>query len=226
MDLLRDIQIVLLDFDGLLVSTEHLHFQAYQRMCQKRGFILPWDFARFCSVAHKSSTGLKETIYKELPFLYKQEPAWDVLYKEKKREYKELLIQGHVELMPGVEQFLQWLQENKIKRAVVTHSPKEQIDLIKTQIPLLSSIPLWITREDYTDPKPAPDGYLRALEHLLEPGDRVIGFEDTWRGYQALVASGVPGVVVSSVLDDTFQQQLLSIGAAVRNSFYEVLGRA
>jgi HAD superfamily hydrolase (TIGR01509 family) len=224
--LLTDIQIVLLDFDGLLVSTEHLHFQAYQRMCQKRGFILPWDFARFCAVAHKSSTGLKETIYKELPGLYQQEPVWDVLYLEKKTEYKELVIQGHVELMPGVEQFLKLLEEKNMKRAVVTHSPKEQIDLIKGQIPLLSSIPLWITREDYTDPKPAPDGYLRALELLAGPADRVIGFEDTWRGYQALVASGVPGVVVSNVLDPAFEEQLLSVGAPVMHSFYDVLSRA
>lgn len=223
MMLLKNKQIVLLDFDGLLVSTEDLHFQAYQRMCQNRGCILGWDFARFCSVAHKSSTGLQETIYSELPGLYHQEPLWDVLYKEKKKEYKKLLHEGQVALMPGVESFLDLLQEKELKIAVVTHSPKEQIDLIKEQLPLLLGIPLWLTREDYTNPKPAPDGYLRALQELAQPGDCAIGFEDTWRGYSALVAAGVPGVVISSVLSNDFQQQLRSARAPVFPSLSDLL---
>ncbi len=32
---------------------------------------------------------------------------------------------------------------------------------------------------------PAPDAYLKALELLADPGDRIIGFEDSLRGVQS-----------------------------------------
>jgi HAD superfamily hydrolase (TIGR01509 family) len=219
MDLLENTQLVLLDFDGLLVNTENLHFQAYQRVCRNRGFILNWDFSTFCSIAHRSSTGLKEKMYHDLPLLYSLEPSWEVLYQEKKAEYIKLLQQGAIDLMPGAEQFLAFLEQKNIKRAVVTNSPKEQIDLIKAKIPPLETIPLWITREDYKNPKPAPDGYLQALSQLLEPGDKVLGFEDTLRGYLALEAAGVEGIVVSDVLSEEFEKQLISRGAKIIPSF-------
>lgn len=223
MELIENTQLVLLDFDGLLVNTEHLHFQAYQQMCSSRGFTLSWGFATFCSIAHRSSTGLKERIYADLQELYTMEPSWDVLYKEKKAEYTKLLKDGAVELMPGVGRFLMLLDQKKIKRAVVTNSPKEQIDLIKHQLPLLQTIPNWITREDYKNAKPEPDGYLKALAKLAEPGDNVLGFEDTLRGYAALESAEVDGVVVSDVLSEEFRRELLLKGAPIASSFLEII---
>jgi HAD superfamily hydrolase (TIGR01509 family) len=217
------LQIVLFDFDGLLVNTEALHFTAYQNMCAKRGVDLPWDFATFCSIAHRSATCLKETILSNHPQLLSSGASWDLLYAEKKQEYMRLLDQGMIELMPGVERLLEIVRKRKIKVAVVTHSPKEQIEVIKKKIPILQSIPLWIAREDYKNAKPAPDGYLRALAELAEPGDRVVGFEDTLRGYLALEAAEVDGVVVSNVLSEPFREELLSRGANIIGSFEELL---
>ena len=219
MDFLENTQLVLLDFDGLLVNTESLHFQAYQRVCANRGFTLDWDFSTFCSIAHRSSTGLKEQMYHDLAGLYALEPSWEVLYQEKKGEYIKLLHEGAIDLMPGAERFLRHLEQKNIKRAVVTNSPKEQIDLIKEKIPTLQTIPLWITREDYKHPKPAPDGYLKALAELAAPGDKVLGFEDTLRGYLALEAAEVEGVIVSDVLSEEFEAELISKGAKIIPSF-------
>lgn len=223
MDVFQNTHLILLDFDGLLVNTERLHFQAYQKMCEACGFSLPWDFVTFCSIAHRSSIGLKEKMYADLPELYASEPSWDVLYKEKKTEYIKLLSEGAVELMPGAGRFLLHLEQKKIKRAVVTNSPKEQVDLIKQQIPLLQTIPVWITREDYKNPKPEPDGYLKALAKLAEPGDNVLGFEDTLRGYSALESAEIEGIVVSDVLSDEFRSELLLKGARIATSFYELI---
>jgi beta-phosphoglucomutase len=217
------LQIILFDFDGLLVNTEALHFAAYQKMCAKRDVELPWDFATFCSIAHKSATCLKEKILADHPRLLSSGVTWEMLYAEKKQEYMGLLNQGVIELMPGVERLLEVVQQKKIKTAVVTHSPKEQIEIIKQKIPLLQKIPLWITREDYKNAKPAPDGYLRALAELAEPGDRVVGFEDTLRGYLALEAAEVDGVVVSNILSESFRKELRSRGANIIGSFEEIL---
>ena len=180
---IRDFQLFLFDFDGLLVNTEHIHHQAYVNMLERRGFHLDWSFATYCEVAHVSADALREALYAEFPAL---EPNWSLVYAEKKKAYFDLLSSGKVEMMPGVERLLRELAAAGIRRCVVTHSAFEQTNLIRSQIPALQSLPKWITREDYEKPKPHPECYLRAIELYGQKGDRIIGFEDSLRGLEAL----------------------------------------
>lgn len=180
----------LLDFDGLLVDTEPLHFQAYRLMLKSFGYDLPWSMTDYCQVAHISSEFLQKTLQSLFPSL--QSHDWQVLYAEKKRLYLDLISNHELRLMPGAANFLKSIAGKN--HAVVTHSPREQIDRIRSKLPEVSSIPHWFTREDYQNPKPAPDGYLHALQTL--GGDHPIGFEDSLRGYQSLKAAQIPAVLV------------------------------
>ena len=192
---INDFQLFLFDFDGLLVNTEHLHFQAYIDMMAARGFQLDWSFNQFCNVAHLNSTALREALYAQFPTL---DPDWESLYADKKRIYLELLGTGRVELMPGVALLLKALEKNKIRRCVVTNSLYEQIVQIRSQVPLLESIPHWITREQYSKPKPDPEGYLKAIQLYGQKGDRIIGFEDSIRGLQSLRQTPALPVLICS----------------------------
>ncbi len=196
MDDLFSYGLFLFDFDGLLVNTEELHFEAYKRMCQSRGFTLDWSLREFFKVAHLSATGLKIALYEKFPELLRREPNWDVLYTEKKKHYRRLLEEGRISLMPGVAEFLQALQDQNMRRCVVTHSPKEQVDAIKAKLPILGTIPEWITREQYKEPKPHPDSYRMAIGRLAKPKDKIIGFEDSMRGLKALLGAGATQAVL------------------------------
>jgi beta-phosphoglucomutase len=180
---IRRFQLFLFDFDGLLVNTEHIHYQAYVNMLAARGCKLDWSFATFCSFAHLNGEALREALYAALPDL---DSDWKALYAEKKRLYFDLLLSGKVELMPGAEELLRTLADENIRRCVVTNSALEQTQLIRSSLPILQTIPHWITREDYSRPKPDPEGYLLAIARYGEKGDRIIGFEDSIRGFQAL----------------------------------------
>ena len=198
MDWIHNYNLFLFDFDGLLVNTEELHWKAYINMCQSRGFALAWSFSRYCLAAHFHSTGLQEHVYAELPALQELEPDWSVLYQEKKKEYLKLLHETDITLMPGAEELLVALEKASIKRCVVTHSPLEQIDFIRERLPLLDTIPWWITREHYNRAKPCPECYLKAIDTYSEKGDKIIGFEDTPRGLAALQNTPAQAVFVSS----------------------------
>jgi HAD superfamily hydrolase (TIGR01509 family) len=196
MQWIQQYQLFLFDFDGLLVNTEALHYQAYIKMCADRGFQLPWDFDRYSEAAHHSATGLREQIYAEFPGLEAQEPDWDILYAEKKKAFANLIAAGSTPLMPGVAQLLNALEKANIKRCVVTHSALPFIQTIRQQNPILDSIPHWITREDYLHPKPHPECYQIAIDRLAQEGDRIIGFEDSPRGFQALSGTQATPVLV------------------------------
>ena len=198
MDWVKKYQLFLFDFDGLLVDTETLHFDAYHLMCRNRGFVLPWDFEQFASIAHHSSTGLKEKIYEDIPAL--QPVDWPLLYREKQENYRFLLESRGAGLMPGVEALLTHLQETKKPHVVVTNSTLQQTEQIRRQHKILESIPHWITREDYEEPKPEGDCYQLAMKRYAKPGDQVIGFEDTPRGIKALLTTEAKPVLISNLL--------------------------
>ena len=196
MDWVHQYQLFLFDFDGLLVNTEEIHYNAYKTMCARRGFNFSWDFNRYCQAAHYDANALRDQLFIEFPELQRQEPDWSVIYAEKKKALKELLSEGSVKLMPGVEELLNKIQESQIKSCVVTHSPDEMVNLIRKQLPILNTIPFWITREHYDQPKPSPECYIKAIDLLAQPHDKVIGFEDTPRGLKALFGSRARPVII------------------------------
>lgn len=196
MQWIHNYQLFLFDFDGLLVNTEELHYQAYCQMCADRGTPLPWDFCRYSAAAHHTAEGLREQIYDTLPSLFSQEPNWLVLYAEKRRNYLNLLNSGAVKLMPGAQALLENLEQSNILHCVVTHSPLESIAIIRDQHPSLKSIPHWITRENYSQPKPDPECYITAINRYAKPGDRIIGFEDVPRGLKALQQTQAKAVLI------------------------------
>jgi beta-phosphoglucomutase len=196
MQWINNYQLFLFDFDGLLVNTEEIHFLAYQRMLKSNGVVLTWDFDRYCQVAHYDPDGLRKQIYAAFPELERREPNWSVLYAEKKKAVIDLVKEGAVHLMPGVEILLTALQAANIKSCVATHSPDELVNAVRHQQKILDTIPYWITREDYTHPKPHPECYLKAIERFASKGDRIIGFEDTPRGIRALLATPAKPVLV------------------------------
>ncbi len=208
MQWIKDFDLFLFDFDGLLVNTEPLHYEAYREMCRRRGANLDWHLSDYVAVAHAGSTSLSDAIYQQFPQLYQEEPLWNNLYLEKKEIYRELLKQGGVSLMAGVERVLKEISRLGKSCCVVTNSTQSQVDYVKSRIALLDTIPLWITRESYVHPKPSPDGYLKALS-LLSPrlDARIAGFEDSLRGFQALQRAAIPNIFLISASDHPQLQQ-------------------
>jgi len=165
-------------------------------MCLNHGFHLDWSFKRYSEAAHHHENGLKEAIYKAFPALLEKEPHWPSLYEEKRQAFLQLLSQGHVQLMPGAAELLAALEKSGIKRCVVTNSPLNLIQIVRQQNPLLDTLPHWITREDYAFPKPNPECYDSAISRFAEEGDRIIGFEDSPKGLNALRRTRAQAVLV------------------------------
>ena len=181
--------IILLDLDGLLVNTEELHFEAYLSMLKNRGCKRDFTFNEFAAIAHTSSHGLREWLSPFVPGV-----EWSTLYQEKQTAYLDLLEKGAITLLPGVADFLLMTREKK--RAVATNSNATQVSLIRKHVPALNSIKTWVTREQYEEPKPAPDAYLTAYLKIAAPQDRAIGFEDSLRGIQALQKAGFDAILI------------------------------
>jgi len=188
---LLEYDLFLFDFDGLLVDTEPVHFQAYKKALEKFNLNLPWDYSTYCKHALFESLGLKKALLAH--FTQLKEEDWEPLYENKKQSFLELTVKN-VQLMPGVLEFLSILKTLNKSMVVVTNSPKEHIDQIKNQHPIFQTIDKWLTREDYTSPKPSPDGYLKAMEQKHK---KAIGFEDSPKGIKALMQTKATPILIN-----------------------------
>jgi beta-phosphoglucomutase len=222
MDWVSDYQLFLFDLDGLLVNTEEMHDRAYIDATQKLGLTLEWDFPTYFRYAQTDS----ETVKNHILALFKEKklpvPFWEDLYKDKKHAYTSILKQEPVPLLPGVKEFLTILQEKNRKQCVVTHSSRDLVELIKRQHKELISIPFWICREDYEMPKPSPECYEKAIQTFAKKSDAVIGFEDSTRGMNALMATRATAVLVNG-MDEEVRAYFAKEQIPVFSSFNEIL---
>jgi beta-phosphoglucomutase len=194
---IQHVDCILLDLDGLLVDTEGFHYRAYQAMCQTFGYTLSWDFTKYLSIAGASSSKIKEQLMSDFPDLFEQH-SWTELYACKQDRLHALLESEPIPLMPHVEEGFTLMVQTGLPIAVVTHSSLRCIEAIRSTHTLFSPVNLWVTREQYKDPKPAPDCYISALRRLSVQPARALGFEDTFRGVCALKAAGCKAVLVNN----------------------------
>jgi len=220
MQSLEHYTLILLDLDGLLVNTEELHFRAYQELARSHGYELDLDFLGYFRMAQQGADAPRNYFYSHFPKLAAEEPNWDVLYQEKKRAVLSLLERDGAPLLPGVETFLRLVEKMGKPCAIVTHSAKELVTIIRKKNPILDIIPLWITKGDYRLPKPSPEGYLKAIERCGAAGP-IIGFEDSERGMEALLATPAQPVLINS-FDADLRARYKAKGISVFRSFEEL----
>lgn len=184
---------ILFDFDGLLVDTERQHFTAYKDLVESFGISFHWNFDTFAPIAHESALSIRKALEEAYPTIF-ENLSWKEFYKRKTQRFCDLIKQGTTQFMPGAEEILRFLIEKEHPFAIVTNSSKKQVELVKDHLPLLSKVPHWFVREHYEKPKPAPDGYLKAMQLLGSKAP--IGFEDTKKGIVSLKSAGVKAVLV------------------------------
>ena len=209
----------LLDFDGLLVNTEKLHFLAYKEMVESLGFCFPIDYSTYCQGAHISQEALKNLIYSSCSGLQEAFPDWMSIRSIKQKKYLSFIKDGKVELMPGIFELLTSLDYFNKKSCIVTNSPREQIELVKLKLPILQKIPYIVSREDYKEAKPSGECYEKARHKYAAPNDKIIGFEDSTKGVMALNAANIYSVEISQTTDVTLAKKKFS-------SFLEISSEA
>lgn len=185
--LVNSFDLFLFDLDGLLVNTEPLHYRCYQEAFQERKEHLPVDFDEYCRLAHTQlQNGLE---------IYTSD--FSAVKKIKKRLYLQALRNAPVEMMQGAKEFLFDVKEKGKTVCVVTNSALEEFQLLQNKVEGLDTISNVITRDDVRIGKPSPEGYLKAVERFGKKEDRVIGFEDTPKGIEALIQAGIQPVLIA-----------------------------
>lgn len=161
--------LVLLDLDGTLIDSHEAHCNAYLKCLPDvspdtiREHVAAGTMDRFLSNMTTNISGLKGRKLEAL----RDEP---------------------VRFMPGAQELLAYLGELGIAYCVVTNTSMETVTIFQKKLPLLKQVRNWITRADYTHPKPNPECYNLAICRHRGRHTRIIAIEDSPTGMQAIVS--------------------------------------
>lgn len=168
----------LFDWDGVIVDTRDLHEAAWNRVAREFGFPHgPEDFKRhFGSQNRRAIT--------EILGWTSDEDLVARISDRKEALYRESVRVGDL-LLPGALEFLTLLESRGVPRAVVSSSPRANIEPVLGALALGARFERIIAAEDAPRSKPDPQGYRLGAEAIGVAPARCVVFEDAPAGIEA-----------------------------------------
>ncbi len=182
---------MIFDLDGVLIHSMPMHVVAWERylgslgitvenlearMHGKRNSELVWDF-------------LGETVSEEAAFQHG---------RAKERLFRELLLKEDLSRfqVPGVSEFLE--RHKEVPKAIGSNAEPENINFALDRFNLRPYFQAVVNGLEVERPKPFPDIYLKAADHLGIKPEHCIVFEDSPPGVEAGIAAGMRVVGVET----------------------------
>lgn len=199
---------IIFDLDGVLCSTDHLHYEAWKEMADREG--IPFDRTineRLRGVDRMASLNI---ILEKASRPYSEEEK-AALAEGKNNRYKELITRLVPEdAAPGAREVLQELRRRGVKPALASSS--KNAPLILQRLGLTESFDAVVDGSCIRRAKPDPELFLTACERLgLQPADCLV-VEDAEAGLQAAKAAGMStagiGPAAASALADIRLEEL------------------
>jgi beta-phosphoglucomutase family hydrolase len=181
---------VLWDLDGVLVDSTRFHYEAYRKLLAECGREIGFD--EFRNLFGLRNDAILRRLFGELP------PAEVQRLADRKEEFFRELIAGKVEALPGAAGLARRLREAGVPMAIVSSTPRANIDLILGSLGLADAFDTVIAAEDARRGKPHPEGFLAAAERLDLPPQDCVVLEDAPEGIEGGKAAGMRCIGVAT----------------------------
>jgi beta-phosphoglucomutase family hydrolase len=195
---------VIFDFDGVLVDSEMLHYQAFDNIFRPLGVQISVReyYDRFVGMTDEE---LFRLLDKEKN-LHLSEQQLQKLFREKATSFKRL-ASTQAAIIEGVPKFLKLLFDNKIPMAICSGALLEEIEMILKGAGLRDFFDVIVSAEQVKKGKPDPEGFLLALKLLnkktnqtIEPQNCIV-IEDSHWGLEAARNAGMHPVAVTNTYE-------------------------
>lgn len=180
---------ILFDLDGTLANTDPIHYQVWADLLQGFSITLTPQFYN-SHISGRKNRDLMADLF----------PDWPIGQVDEFSDHKEALFREKaaekLEPLPGLLEFLDWIEQQGLRRGVVTNAPRANAEFMLTTLGLLDRFETVVLGEEATAAKPDPAPYvlgLKQLEQDLGPGiaTRAIAFEDSRTGVLSASRAGL-----------------------------------
>ena len=180
--------------DGLLLSTEPIYFQCYQKAAAQEGVSFSFELFETCvGLSTDDSARLIDHHFQgalNIPQFYKRT-----------YEHFENYIRsgGDIEFRPGAKEALEFFHRHGFKLALASSNVKRWVDYLMEKKGIKQLFSVMITSDDVAKPKPDPEIYLTTAQHLRVAPEACLVFEDSIAGATAAIVAGMRVCVVPQI---------------------------
>ncbi|MEE9367394.1 MAG: HAD family phosphatase [Pontiella sp.] len=207
---------VIFDFDGVIVDSEPMHFNAFNAVLKPLGKAITWE--EYCEIyigfddrdafkaifktndAKLGSRDLKKMIFEKAAF------------------FQTLVKNGEATPLPGAVELIKAIPV-RLPVALCSGALREDILPILEKLGIENAFTVIVTAEDTPKSKPNPAPYLLALEKLeIHDPATALAIEDTPAGILSAKAAGMKVLAVTN----SYDRHYLMEADAVANSLEQV----
>lgn len=189
-----NIEAVIFDLDGVIVTTDDYHYEAWKKIADQENIYFDREInERLRGVSRMESL---EIILEKSSKIYNEEEKIE-LATRKNDYYKNLLENLTKEdILPGILETLNFLENKKIKTAIGSSS-KNTI-FILNKIGLIDKFDAIVDGTMIKNSKPAPEVFLQAAEKVGIKAEKCLVVEDADAGVEAGKRAGMRVLGVGS----------------------------
>lgn len=198
---------VVFDMDGVLFDTEAILQDAIAAAGPQLGF----DFPRplFLSMLGLSGDASRARLLEHYGPTFDVEAFWAAVGAHYHR-----LLHDRQFLKAGVIELLDWLDAQRIPRAIATSSQHVHVQRNLAKHDLTGRFDVIVAHGDCELGKPDPAPFLKAAERLRVDPQRCLALEDSFNGVRAASAAGMMTIMVPDLLEPTDDVRALCVTVA------------
>lgn len=182
---------IIFDFDGTLANTLPVCYFAFNQVFKE------FDHKDLSSDEIKAMFGPSETgIIRENLLNQNKEQAIELFYKAYSENHENL-----VELNKDINELITYLKNNGVKLGIVTGKAKRSLDISLKALQMENLFDVIVTGDDVINPKPHPEGVIKALSALQIEKNEAMFVGDSDADIQAGVQANVYTVGVQWLPD-------------------------
>jgi beta-phosphoglucomutase len=182
---------ILWDMDGVIADSYSFHFAAWQETFAKRGIkFTKEDFTKLFGTRNDFIIG--SIMGRELP-----ERDVKIMVQEKEEKFRRKAT-GNIKPFPGAVRLLNAIKKGNFKLGLVSSTPKENIDLVLSELNLEGMFDCIVFGQEVSESKPSPQIYLLAARELeVTPNDCLV-IEDSPLGVKAAKTAGMKCLAIAN----------------------------
>ena len=192
------IQAVIFDLDGVIVSTDELHYQAWKQLAEREGIAFDRNINdRLRGVSRMESL---EIVLEKSSKTYSEDEKHELATFKNDYYRKSLKQLSRKDILPGVLELCEALRNSGIRLAIGSSS-RNSPDILRN-IGLGDYFDATADGNDISRSKPDPEVFLLAAEKMgLDPASCVV-VEDAESGVAAAIAGGFKCIAVGAAASD------------------------
>jgi len=181
---------VLFDLDGVIVDSRPHHLSAWHALAREQRLEHAPDY-------FTQTFGLRNNAILA-PLLGEERAGELTALAARKEELFRAEARGRLVALPGVRELLDFLDAQGVPKAIVTSTPRANLELILETLRLEGRFEALVAEEDAAKGKPDPEGFLVAAQRLGVAPERCVVIEDAPAGLQAAKAAGMRAIGVTT----------------------------